>query len=383
MGFNKISGLSKLAMIAVIGATFWQGPVFAQDAASGDLQTLLNRLERVERDIRTMNVQINRGDVAAPTAAAPTPPKPAPVMTEEEANSPAAARFAIRLGAVEEQLQYSTGEMERVSHEIRLINDRLDKLISDLDYRLNAMEQGRSTGQSLAASQPGTAQETAPARQNPGVAGVSADGTYKPAEAEAARMTGAGATDTADGKVGSYDTGPKTLGTVTEEQLKNVKDNAAGNAGNGTAVAEQNLAAPAESQPNVAALPNGSPKEQYKHAFRLLRKSEYDQAEKAWKMFLEKNPKDPLADNARYWLGETYYVRAQYVEAAETFLEGYQANPESLKAPDVLLKLGMSLANLDKKEEACASFSKLQKDYPKASDQIKAKVAREITSNGC
>lgn len=378
-------------MIAIAAFGLWQGAARAQDAVSGDLQTLLNRLERVERDIRTMNIQISRGEVAAPVAATPTPPKPAPMMTEEEANGPAAARFAVRLGALEEQLQYSTGEMERLGHEIRQINDRLDKLIADLDYRLNAMAGGQAVnpatgGQPTMMQGTPAPEEDRTAKATPeGTAGqMTSDGTYHPALTGPEKTLGSGPTDTAVSKTSSYDTGAKSLGTVTEDQLKNVKNN---NAVTGAPVAQTQLAAPtnpAAAQP--AATVNyavGTPKDQYKTAFRLLRKAEYEQAEAAWKSFLEHNPSDPLADNARYWLGETYYVRGQYVEAAETFLGGYQTNPQSPKAPDVLLKLGMSLASLDKKEEACASFQKLQKDYPKASDQIKAKLAREIKNNGC
>ena len=59
----------------------------------------------------------------------------------------------------------------------------------------------------------------------------------------------------------------------------------------------------------------------------------------------------------------TYYVRAAYVQAAEVFLEGYRSDPKGTKAPDSLLKLGMSLSGLDKKREACAAFNKLIKDY--------------------
>ena len=42
--------------------------------------------------------------------------------------------------------------------------------------------------------------------------------------------------------------------------------------------------------------------------------------------FVKLHPKEALASNARYWLGETFYVRAAYVQAAEVFLEGFQAD---------------------------------------------------------
>ena len=124
-------------------------------------------------------------------------------------------------------------------------------------------------------------------------------------------------------------------------------------------------------------------KEQYAYAFGLLRQANYDRAELALQEFVRLHPKESLASNARYWLGETYYVRAAYVQAAEIFLEGYQADPKGPKAPDSLLKPGMSLAGLDKKREACAAFEKLTKDFPDAAAGVKNTVNREKQKNGC
>ena len=49
----------------------------------------------------------------------------------------------------------------------------------------------------------------------------------------------------------------------------------------------------------------------------------------------------------------------------------------------MLLKLGMSMSNLDKKEEACASFGKLLKDFPEAPSRILTKVGFESKKIGC
>jgi tol-pal system protein YbgF len=130
-------------------------------------------------------------------------------------------------------------------------------------------------------------------------------------------------------------------------------------------------------------LPQGTAKEQYDFAFGLLRQANYDNAELALQEFVKRYPKEKLASNARYWLGETYYVRAAYVQAAEVFLEGYQADPKGPKAPDSLLKLGMSLAGLDKKSDACAAFDKVIKDFPEASAGIHKTIAREKQKNSC
>ena len=69
--------------------------------------------------------------------------------------------------------------------------------------------------------------------------------------------------------------------------------------------------------------------------------------------------------------------------AAKTFLQGYKADPNGAKAPDDLLKLGMSLARLEKKKDACVTFTKLKKDFPDAPDRIKKAAARERQRTGC
>jgi tol-pal system protein YbgF len=127
----------------------------------------------------------------------------------------------------------------------------------------------------------------------------------------------------------------------------------------------------------------GTPKEQYDHAFQLMRQANYDQAEASFRDFIAKNPSDPLAPNARYWLGETFYVRGSYAEAAQVFLEGYQAAPKGAKAPDALLKLGMSLSSLEKKREACATFDKLVREFPEAAPSLKSTLDRERQKSAC
>jgi tol-pal system protein YbgF len=120
-----------------------------------------------------------------------------------------------------------------------------------------------------------------------------------------------------------------------------------------------------------------TPGEQYERAFNLLRAANYPDAEKAFKDFIDKNPKDKLIDNAKYWYGETLYVRARFDESAVAFADAYQQNPLGTKAPDSLLKLGMSLANLNKTSDACVTLLELKTKYPHAQETIKARTDEE------
>lgn len=130
-------------------------------------------------------------------------------------------------------------------------------------------------------------------------------------------------------------------------------------------------------------LPKGKPSEQYRYARSFLLSGDYDKAAATLKAFLAAHPKDVLAGNAIYWLGETYYARKQYSEAAMHFAQGFKRYPKSQKAPDNLLKLGMSFAKLGKRAEACASLFALKQRYPRAATYIRRAARGEARRLRC
>ena len=58
--------------------------------------------------------------------------------------------------------------------------------------------------------------------------------------------------------------------------------------------------------------------------------------------FLNRYPKDELAANAQYWLGETYYSEKKWNDAIVEFQKVLKEHKGSDKVPDALLKIGMS-----------------------------------------
>ena len=130
-------------------------------------------------------------------------------------------------------------------------------------------------------------------------------------------------------------------------------------------------------------MPSGSTSEQYNHAFGLLKQADYPAAETALKSFVEQHPNDPMAGNAQYWLGETYYTRGRYAEAASAFAEGYKRYPKSSKAADELLKLGMALARTNQKQNACIALTQLDHDFPAPGAAIKERASTEKKRLGC
>jgi tol-pal system protein YbgF len=130
-------------------------------------------------------------------------------------------------------------------------------------------------------------------------------------------------------------------------------------------------------------LPGGSATERYNYAFGLMKEADYPAAEAAFREFVAAHPRDQMAGNAQYWLGETYYARGRYMEAASAFAEGYKRYPKSSKAPDALLKLGMSLARAEQKQNACVALARLGEEFPKAAASIRQRAASEMKRLGC
>jgi tol-pal system protein YbgF len=132
-----------------------------------------------------------------------------------------------------------------------------------------------------------------------------------------------------------------------------------------------------------AALPGIDARSLYQQGYGAILQKDYAAAEDAFRQLIDSHPDDPLAGDAQYWIGETYYLRGQYKKAADAFLTGYKKYKSGQKAPDSLLKLAMSLAELGQKEAACSTLDELKTKYPQAPKDVsdEAKIWREKT--GC
>jgi tol-pal system protein YbgF len=336
-----------LTILLVVVAAVPQS--FAQDK---NLQALLDRMERLERDIKTINVHLHKGG-----------PLPAASAGATHETDPGVARLGVRLTELEEELRATTGRIEGLTHLVNQINGRMDKLVGDIDYRLGALE--RSTPATT--EQPGVAALPPPVSATPSPPVMTAAPTPSPVQTVA---PGTGTT--------GFATQPQSLGTVSRSAVQSV----------GTPPAQPTQPAKpapaAQAAPTASGtLPAGTPADQYKYAFGLLRQNQFDKAEVALTAFIETHAGDPLTANARYWLGETYYVRQDYERAARTFFDGYNQSPQGPKAAGSLLKLGMSLSHLEKPEDACITFAKLEQEFPDASPSVKTVMNRERQRNAC
>ncbi len=150
---------------------------------------------------------------------------------------------------------------------------------------------------------------------------------------------------------------------------------------------ERRGGAPAPSEAAGAAAPPASPasaqeQQDYDAAFTLMKQGSYDRAAKSFSDFIVKYPQSALRDNARYWLGEAYYVARNFRKALDEFGKVLSEYPNSAKAPDALLKTGYCHYELGEWAKARETLNQAMSRYPgtptaKSAEQRLAKMKKE------
>jgi tol-pal system protein YbgF len=123
--------------------------------------------------------------------------------------------------------------------------------------------------------------------------------------------------------------------------------------------------------------PSATPRDEFDLAFGYVQRKDYALAEDSLRAFLKKHPSDTRVADAQYWLGESFYQRQRYRDAAESFLAVTTKFDRSPKAPEALLRLGQSLAAMGEKETACAAWGEIGRKYAGASANVKKNVTAE------
>ncbi len=111
-------------------------------------------------------------------------------------------------------------------------------------------------------------------------------------------------------------------------------------------------------------VPGGSDRDNYQAAFDLLKEGRYQEAAGAFKQFLVVFPNSTVADNAQYWLAETYYVQREFSTSLPAFEKVLADYPESRKVPDALLKIGYCNYELNKLAAAKTALEQVVTQYP-------------------
>ncbi|QLH73820.1 tol-pal system protein YbgF [Rhodopseudomonas palustris] len=129
--------------------------------------------------------------------------------------------------------------------------------------------------------------------------------------------------------------------------------------------------------------PSQTPRDEFDLGIGYMQRRDYALAEETMRNFAQKYPDNPLTADAQYWLGESFFQRQMYRDAAEAFLAVTSKHEKSGKAPDALLRLGQSLSALKEKEAACAALGEIGRKYPQASSSVKKAVDREQKKLKC
>lgn len=133
------------------------------------------------------------------------------------------------------------------------------------------------------------------------------------------------------------------------------------------AAASTGAAATAVSPPRGAApvaAPGDAERVAYEAAFDRLKAGRYDESARAFQQFLGQFPAGPLAPNAVYWLGESYYATQNYELAAAQFRALLERYPAHDKAAGAMLKLGLSQYGLGQQDAAQATLAQVVRSYP-------------------
>jgi len=278
-----------------------------------------------------------------------------------------AAALSLRLNQTEERLRRMTGRVEQLTHRLQQMEDRLRRALEDTEFRFRELGKGKGKRGAVRTTRPAKPRQrvAAPSRRgsSPGAIGGRDDkGDYGGNSGDTGMYGASGD----DGGLDPARAGTvRTLGVIPGRSLNfNVNPDRSG-------MVPQSGAVPMDAR------------ESYDQAYGLILRQDYAGAERAFHKFLNSHGNDPLAGNAQYWLGESYYARGLYRDAADAFLAGYTKYKRSPKAPSSLFKLGMTLVKLKQKQAACASFAELGRKFPSAPKALKTRAARERRRAGC
>ncbi|RPG94428.1 MAG: tol-pal system protein YbgF [Candidatus Pelagibacter sp. TMED286] len=288
-----------------------------------NLKAISDQIQVITNDLKTLEKAVyQKSDVVKS--------KSSNSVSSDGLNEDIMTKHLLKLNEIEDQFRELTNKFEEVNFKLDKLSTRVTKIQSDAQLRFSDLENKKIDTK--------TKNQTA------------LPGSTKPQDFGAAP---------------AYQTN-----NLPQEQSINSIETAK------TVIAE-------EPEPRESLLPNKPTKEQYEFAVSFMKIGDYETAEFALKEFIDKNKDHDLAGSAQYWYGETFRIRQLYSDAATAYLDGYQNYPKSNKAPDNLLKLGITMVQLGEKEQGCKMISGIKKEYPKANKSVLQKAQYEQKKFKC
>jgi len=119
-----------------------------------------------------------------------------------------------------------------------------------------------------------------------------------------------------------------------------------------------------EEQPIATPPPDLSPQQVFNMARSDYLKGNFQLAVEGFAIYREHFAESPLADNALYWIGESFFSQNKFEEAIQKFNDFILIYPNGDKIAAAYLKKGISLMKLNKKDEAISVFRLLISKFP-------------------
>ena len=286
------------------------------------LKSISDQIQVITKDLKTLEKAVyQKSDISSGSNLN---------LKSDGLNEDIMTKHLLKLNEIEDQLRQLTNRFEEVSFKLDKLSSRVTKIQSDTQLRFSDIESGTIAKKK-------EEQTLLP-------------GSSKPQDFGA-------------------NPGYSTNNLPNEQSINSIESAK-------TVIAE-------EAEKKESLLPNKSAEEQYEFAVSFMKIGDYETAEAALKEFIDKNKDHDLAGSAQYWYGETFRIRQLYSDAATAYLDGYQNYPKSKKAPDNLLKLGITMVQLGEKDQGCKMILGLKKEYPKASKSVLQKAQYEQKKFKC
>ncbi|MCU0292349.1 MAG: tol-pal system protein YbgF [Thermoanaerobaculaceae bacterium] len=121
---------------------------------------------------------------------------------------------------------------------------------------------------------------------------------------------------------------------------------------------------------------SNEPTQLYNAAYEDYLRSNFDLAIQGFREYARRYPNTDLADNAVYWVGESFYSKKQFKEAIDAFTELLNTYKSSDKAAAALLKKGLAYLEMGDRSQAVINLQYVLYEHPgsKEADLARARL---------
>ncbi len=114
--------------------------------------------------------------------------------------------------------------------------------------------------------------------------------------------------------------------------------------------------------------PSASDQTLYAEAKKAFDQGDLEAARKGFENLIAAYPKSQQADNAQFWIGESYYNEKWYEKAILEYQKVIENYPTGNKIPSALLKQGFSFLNIGETNNARLLLKEVVNKYPKSNE---------------